>query len=106
MGYFRDIWDRSKDGSRHEQRSFVRYAIVATLIMVVFLLVKKDNLLRWVEAGFTIAGRERKIEKLRVQTRSLEEQTSLLSHDRDTLEAFAREHLGFAEKGDDVYLVK
>ena len=64
MGYFRDIWDRSKDGSRHEQRSFVRYAIVATLIMVVFLLVKKDNLLRWVEAGFTIAGQERKIEKL------------------------------------------
>ena len=48
MGKFKDIWDRSKDGNRREQRSFVRYAIVATLLCLLFLCVKKDNLITWI----------------------------------------------------------
>lgn len=106
MGRFRDIWDRSKDGSRHEQRSFVRYALVVTCLLLVFLLVKKDNIFRWIEAGFTIRGQERRIEKLRKETERLDAETRMLTLDRDTLERFARENLGFAEPGDDVYLIK
>jgi len=106
MGRFLDIWDRSKDGSKHEQRSFVRYAIVATMLLLVFLFVKKDNIFRWVEAGFTIHSQERKMEKLRKETDLLDAKARMLTFDRDTLERFARENLGFAEPGDDVYLVK
>lgn len=106
MGRFREIWDRSKDGDRKEQRSFLRYAIVATALMVIFLFVKKDNIFRWVEAGFTIHRQERQIEYLRQETERLGEETGLLTNDRDTLEKYAREQLGFAEPGDDVYLLK
>ena len=57
MGKFKDIWDRSKDGNRREQRSFVRYAIVATLLCLLFLCVKKDNLITWISSGVTLTGR-------------------------------------------------
>lgn len=106
MGRFRDIWDRSRDGSKHEQRSFVRYAIVVTVLLLVFLFVKKDNVFRWIEAGFTIRSQERRIEKLRKETERLDAKARMLVSDCDTLEKFARENLGFAEPGDDVYLIK
>lgn len=74
--------------------------------MLVFLFVKKDNIFRWVEAGFTIRSQERRIEQLRKETGSLDAKARMLTSDRDTLETFARENLGFAEPGDDVYLIK
>ena len=106
MGWFKDIWDREKDGSRKEQRSFARYAIVVTSLMVLFLFVKKDNVLRWIAAGFTVNSQERRIEQLRTETERLDAQTRLLTNDRDTLEKYARENLDFAEPGDDVFLIK
>lgn len=106
MGKFSDIWDRGKDGDRHQQRSFLRYAIVITALMLAFLLLKKDNIFRWVEAGFTIHGQEKRMEFLRKETDKLDAQTKLLTNDRDTLEKYAREELNFAEPGDDVYLIK
>lgn len=106
MGKFLNIWKRSKDGDRGIQRSFVRYAIVATALMVAFLVFKKDNVFRWIEAGVTVHGQERRMEKLRRETERLDARTKLLTHDRDTLEKYAREELGFAEPGDDVYLIK
>ena len=36
--YSKDLWDREKDGSRKEQRSFLRYAIVATALFLIFML--------------------------------------------------------------------
>lgn len=106
MGWFRDIWDRDRDGSRKEQRSFVRYAIVATALMVLFLFVKKDNVFRWIDAGITIRKQENRIEKLKADIDRLDNRTRLLTNDRDTLERYARENLGFAEPGDDVFLIK
>lgn len=106
MGWFRDIWDRDRDGSRKEQRSFVRYAIVATALMVLFLFVKKDNVFRWIDAGLTIRKQENRIEQLKADIDRLDNRTRLLTNDRDTLERYARENLGFAEPGDDVFLIK
>lgn len=106
MGRFLDIWNRKKDGSRHEQRSFVRYALVVTCLMLAFLLFKKDNIFRWIEAAFTVRRQENTIEELQKRTERLDAQIRTLSANRDTLERFARENLGFAEPGDDVYLVK
>lgn len=106
MGWFRDIWDRDRDGSRKEQRSFVRYAIVATALMVLFLFVKKDNVFRWIDAGITIRKQENRIRQLKADIDRLDNRTRLLTNDRDTLERYARENLGFAEPGDDVFLIK
>ncbi|MCH5172726.1 MAG: septum formation initiator family protein [Bacteroidales bacterium] len=104
MGKFKDIWDRDKDGNRAEQRSFLRFAIIATAVFVLFLFVKKDNLVRWIQAGFTIGRQEKRIEALKEDNDRLDAQMHMLSTSRDSLESFAREQFGFAEHGDDVYI--
>lgn len=102
----KDIWDRSKDGSRRAQRSFVRFAIVSTAIFVIFMLTSRNNLIRWVQTGLTIKGQERQIEQYRRDISSLERKIEALSSNRDSLETFAREKLLFSETGDDVYVIK
>lgn len=104
MGNKNNIWNREKDGNRREQRSFLRYAIVATAIMVLFLFVKKDNIVRWVQAGFTLRRQERQIEYYRQQNEELDKTINMMSNNRDTLEKFARETFHFAEPGEDVYI--
>lgn len=99
-----NIWDRSKDGNKKEQRSFIRYAIVVTVLMVLFLFVKKDNVIRWVQAGFNLRKQEKQIELLEQQNADLDRKINMMSTDRDTLEAFAREEFYFAEPGDDIYI--
>ena len=101
----KDIWDKSKDGSRKEQRSFLRFAIVATAIFLLLMLLKKDNLFRWVQAGVTIGAQNRQIERYQKDIDRLDERIKLLTRDRDSLETFAREQYQFAEPGEDVYLI-
>ena len=101
----KDIWDKSKDGNRKQQRSFLRFAIVATSIFLLVMLVKKDNVFRWIQAGLAIRSQNRQIERYERDIRSLDARIRLLTEDRDSLETFAREQYHFAEPGDDVYLV-
>ena len=101
-----NIWDRDRDGSRKEQRSFLRYAIVATALCVIFLFVKKDNVIRWIQAGFTIRKQERRIELYKEQNAELDRRINMMTTDRDTLETFAREEFHFSESGDDVYIIE
>ena len=103
-GTYKDLWNRSKDGSRREQRSFVRYAIVATAIFVVFMLVKKDSVITWINAGFTLREQERQIEQLEQKNAGLDRQIEELTNNRDSLEKYARENYYFAAPGDDVYI--
>jgi len=103
---FKDIWDRSKDGSKKEQRGFLRFVIVATAIFLVVLLVKKDNVIRWVQTGFELRRQKREIEYYQKEIRRLDSVIEGLSNNRDTLEKFAREQFLFAEPGDDVYIVE
>lgn len=86
--------------------SFLRFAAVITALFAVFLLVKKDNVIRWIQAGFTIAGQERQIRELTLENERLDRELETLSTNRDSLEKFAREELGFAAEGDDIYLTK
>lgn len=99
-----NIWNREKDGNRREQRSFLRYAIVATALMVLFLFLKKDNVVRWVQAGFTLRKQERQIELYQQQNEELDKTINMMSTNRDTLEKFARETFNFAAPGEDVYI--
>ena len=100
---FKDIWNRDKDGSRKEQRSFLRFAIVATAIFVVLLFAKRDNVVRWVQAGFTIRDQ---IERLEEKIEGMNAHIEMLTTNKDSLETFAREKFHFAEPGDEVYLLE
>lgn len=101
----KDIWNRSKDGNDREPRSFIRFAIVATAVFVLFLFVKKDNVVRWIQAGFTIRQQQRQIEAYEQDNARLDRQVRMMTADRDTLETFARENFFFARPGDDVYVI-
>jgi len=105
MGKFSNIWNRSKDGTNHEERSFVRYAIISTAIFLLFIcVIKRDNLFRWIEAGVTIRRQEKQMEFYESDIGRLKKEVSSLTTDRDTLEKFAREKFLFAEPGEDVYV--
>ena len=105
MGKFSNIWNRSKDGANHEERSFVRYAIISTAIFLLFIcVIKRDNLFRWIEAGVTIRRQEKQMEFYESDIGRLKKEVNSLTTDRDTLEKFAREKFLFAEPGEDVYV--
>jgi len=92
-------------GTENEiKQSFIRYAAVAGVLAVIFLFVKKDNVIRWVQSGITLARQEKQIEFLRKDNERLDNEIRMLSTDRDTLETFARENFGFSKPGDDVYV--
>ena len=102
----KNIWDRSKDGNSREQRSFIRTAIVAVAVAVLFLFFKKDNVIRWIQGGFTIASQNKEIKLNERKIRQLDNKIEALTGNRDSLEKFARETFHFAEKGEDIYLIE
>ena len=106
MGIMKNIWDRSKDGNSREQRSFIRTAIVAVAVAVLFLFFKKDNVIRWIQGGFTIASQNKEIKLNERKIRQLDNKIEALTGNRDSLEKFARETFHFAEKGEDIYLIE
>ena len=104
--YTKDLWNRDKDGSRKEQRSFLRYAIVATVLFLLFMLLKKDGIITWVQAGFTLQKQRRQIELYQQENAALDKKIRMMKDNRDTLERYAREQFYFAEPGDDVYIIE
>ena len=104
--YTKDIWDPEKDGNKKEQRSFLRYAIVATVIFLLFMFLKKDNIVNWVQAGISLRRQQRQIELYQKENAELDRRIRVMTGDRDSLERFAREEFFFAEPGDDVYITE
>lgn len=107
MGKFRDIWNRDLDGKNAERRSFVRYAICVTAIFLVMVgFVRQNNIVRWIRAGLEIHNQEKLIERYSAEIKDMDRQIHGLTHSKDSLERFARENFGFAESGDDVYIIE
>lgn len=107
MGKFKDLWDIGKDGRNAEKRSFIRYAIVATFVFVVMVgFVNQNNIVRWIKAGFEIRNQERMIGKYNAEIQDMNRQIHGLTSNKDSLEMAARENFGFAEPGDDVYVIE
>ncbi len=98
------IWDKREDGNRAEARSLIRTAIFSFAVALLLLCIK-GNLLQWAKAGVTISGQNREIRSNAAQIQELDRTIYLLTHDKDSLEKFARERFHFAQKGDDIYIV-
>lgn len=107
MGKYSNLWDRGMDGAYVSQRSFIRYAVIATGFALCFVVfITKDNVIRWVSAGFEKKSQQKQIEMLVRQNEELDETIRMMSSNRDTLEKYARERFGFAAPGDDVYIIE
>ena len=107
MGKFRDIWNRDKDGRNSEKRSFIRYSIIATAVFIVMVgFVNQNNIVRWIRSGAEIRRQDKLIEKYNKEISEMDAQIRGLKSDKDSLERYARENFGFAEPGDDVYVIE
>lgn len=89
-----------------DTRNFFYYAAGVTLVVLLLLFLKRDNIVRWVQAGFKVRRQKAEIEQYEAEIASLSERAADLSGNRDTLEKFARQSYGFAQPGDDVYIVE
>ena len=107
MGKFRDIWNRDRDGKNAEKRSFIRYSIVATVIFILMVgFINQNNIVRWVRAGAEIKRQNNLIEKYNKEIGEMDSQIKGLTSNKDSLERYSRENFGFAEPGDDVYVIE
>ena len=107
MGKFRDIWNRDRDGKNAEKRSFIRYSIVATVIFILMVgFINQNNIVRWVRAGAEIKRQNNLIEKYNKEIGEMDSQIKGLTSNKGSLERYARESFGFAEPGDDVYVIE
>ncbi|MCQ2171496.1 MAG: septum formation initiator family protein [Bacteroidales bacterium] len=86
--------------------SFLRYAIVVTIVFLIFLLFKKDSIITWVQARVSLRAQEKQIEWYGEDNARLDRKIEAMSQNKDTLEQFAREEFYFSEEGDDVYIVE
>lgn len=89
---------------KSENKNILRFFLITGVLFLAFLFLKKDNVVRWIQAGFTLKQQEKTIERYRSEIDRMDRQIELMSNDRDSLETFARENFVFAEPGDDVYL--
>ena len=105
MGKFKSLWKKSEDGEKREQRSFARYAIIATSLCLLFRLIKHDNLIVWMRSVLTLRSQKRQIEQLRNDNDRLHNAADHLYSDKDSLETFARENYLFCTPDEDVYIV-
>ena len=88
------------------QRRFTwRFWLISTLILLVFLFAKKNNIVRWVQSGITTHRQEKTIKQYRKDIQEIDTQLEMLSSNVDTLETFAREKFYFSKPGDDVYVI-
>ena len=95
------------DFENAEKRSFIRYAIVATALFFILVgFVNQNNIVRWVKAGAEIKRQDKLIEKYNKEIDQMDSQIHGLTSNKDSLERYARENFGFAEPGDDVYIVE
>ena len=60
---------------------------------------------QWIKAGITISKQNSEIKANRERLEQMDRTIYLLTHDRYSLEKFARENFHFAQKGDDIYLI-
>lgn len=107
MGKFRDIWNRDLDGKNAERRSFCSLCHLRHRHFPRHGgIVRQNNIVRWIRAGLEIHNQEKLIERYSAEIKDMDRQIHGLTHSKDSLERFARENFGFAEPGDDVYIIE
>ena len=90
----------------NDHYAFSKFAVVSTLLLAVFLcFFARDNVVRWIRAAAEIRAQERQMQRYRDEIEEMDRQIQMLTHEKDSLETFAREQFHFAEPGDDVYLI-
>lgn len=87
-----------------DHHSFSKFAVIATAAVLLILLFSRNGIITWIRAGFERRAQERQIERYREEIRQMDREIDLLTHDKDSLETFAREQFHFAAPDEEVYI--
>lgn len=101
----KDRWDKAMKGKNDEQRTFIGYALISSVVFFVIVgFINTDNLVRWIKAGFDIKQQNKEIERYQAEIEQMEQKIKSLKECPDSLEHYAREQFGFCEPGEEVYI--
>ena len=89
----------------HKNRAWLFY-VIALLVFVVFLFVKRNNVVRWIQAGVTVSRQEKIIEEYKNRISDLNTKLEGLDNNADSLETFARETFFLSKPGEDIYITE
>ena len=92
--------------SRWPSDGHKRFWVILILVFVVFLFIRKNNVLTWIASGFEIASQNKEIESMQERIAELDEGIQEMENDPVAAEKYAREKLNFCADGEDVYLVE
>ncbi|MBP5373865.1 MAG: septum formation initiator family protein [Bacteroidales bacterium] len=80
---------------------------MATSIVALWLLfISHSSVLNWVKATVEVKRQEKEMARLNAEMDQMDREIENLSQNRDSIEAYAREHYRFAAPGDDVYIIE
>lgn len=90
-----------------ENHHFVPFVVIVTLVVAVWLLFFAHNsILQWAKAALEVRQQEQRMEQLQGEIDQMDAEIQALTHNRDSLEKYAREQYRFAAPGEDVYILE
>ncbi|MCQ2170335.1 MAG: septum formation initiator family protein [Bacteroidales bacterium] len=82
-----------------------RFYLIAALIFIAFLFIKKNNVVHWIQSARNIDRQEETIRRYNESIEQMDSRLHGLENSLDTLETYARENFNFVKPGEDVYLL-
>ena len=92
---------------RSDHNYFIPYVIIVTTLVALWLLFfSHASVLNWIRASVEVKNQETEMDRLGKEIEEMDAEIEDLTHNRDSIEAYAREAYKFAAPGDDVYIVE
>lgn len=83
-----------------------RFWVLLIFFFVLFLVIRKNNIVTWVAGWIEEGSQNREIKALEKEISELDEGISQMNEGTDAAEKYAREKLHFHADGEDVYIVE
>lgn len=92
---------------RSDHNYFIPYVIIVTTVVALWLLFfSHSSVLNWIRTSIEVKNQEKEMARLNREIEEMDAEIEDISHNRDSIEAYARETYRFAAPGDDVYIVE
>ena len=92
---------------RSDHNYFIPYVIIVTTLVALWLLFfSHASVLNCIRASVEVKNQEAEMARLGKEIEEMDAEIEDLTHNRDSIEAYARETYKFAAPGDDVYIVE
>ena len=107
MSFFTPVKEKISQWKQHPVGKVLlnKYFIVGFIFLVYICFLDTNNVGQMIRSRITLRNQRQQMEFYEREITKMDRKLEQLQSERDSLEKFARENFGFAEPGDDVYLV-